>query len=108
MTMLERQQPRKKFGRQSGCTLRPPSREDTRMPKVKNENVAGRSVHVLDAMVQFDGEGIATVTDAQAEVLSQVPFYEILDEKPVAKESDEKPAPKKASKKSDAASTEKE
>jgi hypothetical protein len=62
------------------------------MPKVKNENVAGRPVRVIDSLVDFDSDGIATVSDEQAEVLAQIPGYEILEAKPEAKKADKKAA----------------
>jgi hypothetical protein len=71
------------------------------MPKVKNLNMAGQPVHVIDGLVEFDAEGVATVSAEQAAHLAQLPFYELLGEEGqtlAAEGIEDKPAPKKGKK----------
>lgn len=54
------------------------------MPKVKNEDLQHARVGVLDAVVEFDGAGVAEVSAEQAEHLAQIPGFEIVPDAPKA------------------------
>lgn len=78
------------------------------MPKVKNPNMAGQPVHVIDGLVEFDADGVATVTAEQAAHLAQIPFYEVLADTAqslAAEGLEDKPADEKPKKAKKAATT---
>lgn len=69
------------------------------MPKVTNPVLAGKVTNVAGALLKFNKDGEAEATDAQAEVLLQVPGFEI--EKP-AKAAKAEPKAEPEAEKADA------